>query len=155
MQFLCFLGFYMLWSVQWLGHLLPPVPDLLQGFMCVCAQVSCNVVSNWPLCDLFVDVCIVIFCISFLIPQFCLFLRHQTMDKVQKHNSFEISLPSPTILSLDPALNQLYPAHTLTPCFFKTHFHVILTFMLRSPKWSISFRFPEQRSVCVSYLSYS
>jgi hypothetical protein len=25
----------------------------------------------------------------FLIPQFCLFLRHQTMDKVQKHNSFK------------------------------------------------------------------
>jgi hypothetical protein len=31
---------------QWLGHLLPPVPDLLQGFMCVCAQVICSVVSN-------------------------------------------------------------------------------------------------------------
>jgi hypothetical protein len=26
----------------------------------------------------------------FLIPQFCLFLRHQTMDKVQKHNSFNL-----------------------------------------------------------------
>jgi hypothetical protein len=23
-------------SVQWLGHLLPPVFDWLQGFMCVC-----------------------------------------------------------------------------------------------------------------------
>jgi hypothetical protein len=33
-------------SVQWLGHLLPPVFDWLQGFMCVCAQVSCSVVSN-------------------------------------------------------------------------------------------------------------
>jgi hypothetical protein len=39
--------------VQWLGHLLPLVSDLLQGFMCVCAQVSCSVVSNWPLCDFY------------------------------------------------------------------------------------------------------
>jgi hypothetical protein len=29
-----------------------------------------------------------------LIPQFCLFLRHQTMDKVQKHNSFNTNTPS-------------------------------------------------------------
>jgi hypothetical protein len=56
----CFLGFYVLWSVQWLGHLLPPVSDLLQGFICVCTQVSGSVVSNWPLCDLFVDMCIVV-----------------------------------------------------------------------------------------------
>jgi hypothetical protein len=48
---LVFPRFYELWSVQWLGHLLPPVSDLLQGLMCVCAQVSCSVVSNWPLCD--------------------------------------------------------------------------------------------------------
>jgi hypothetical protein len=34
-------------------------------------------------CVNFVDVCIVVY--IFLIPQF---LRHQTMDKVQKHNSF-------------------------------------------------------------------
>jgi hypothetical protein len=32
--------------LQWLGHLLPPVSDLLQGFMCVCTQVSGSVVSN-------------------------------------------------------------------------------------------------------------
>jgi len=25
--------------------------------------------------------------------QFCLFLRHQTMDKVQKHNSFNTNTP--------------------------------------------------------------
>jgi hypothetical protein len=31
---------------------------------------------------------------KFLIPQFCLFLRHQTMDKVQKHNSFNTNTPS-------------------------------------------------------------
>jgi hypothetical protein len=46
MQFLDFLGFYVLRSVQWLGHLLPPVFDWLQGFMCVCAQVNCSVVNN-------------------------------------------------------------------------------------------------------------
>jgi hypothetical protein len=57
MQFLCFLGFCVLWFVQWLCHLLPPVFYWLQGFMCVCAQVGCSVVSHWPLCDLFVDVC--------------------------------------------------------------------------------------------------
>jgi hypothetical protein len=77
--------------VQWLGHLLPPVSDLLQGFACVCAQVSCSVVSNWPLCDF----CGRVYCdilSIFLIPQFCLFWRHQTMEKVQKHNSFNVSL---------------------------------------------------------------
>jgi hypothetical protein len=40
-------------SVQWLGHLLPPASDLLQGFMCVCAQVSWSVVID-P-CVNFVD----------------------------------------------------------------------------------------------------
>jgi hypothetical protein len=64
MQFLCFLGFCVLWFVQWLGHLLPPVFYWLQGFMCVCAQVSCSVVCNWSLCDLFVDMCILI-CLGF------------------------------------------------------------------------------------------
>jgi hypothetical protein len=38
-------------------------------------------------CVNFVDVRIVIFRYIFLIPQF---LRHQTMDKVQKYNSFNI-----------------------------------------------------------------
>jgi hypothetical protein len=87
MQFLCFLGFCVLWCVQWLWHLLPPVFNWLQGFVCVCAQVSCSVVSNWSMVDLFGDVCIylgfnllpIIFLIFFF--QFCLFLRHQTMDK--------------------------------------------------------------------------
>jgi hypothetical protein len=41
----------------------------LTGFkgLCVCAQVSCTAVCNRSLCDLFVDVCIVIFCLQFLI----------------------------------------------------------------------------------------
>jgi hypothetical protein len=61
------------------GSLIAPVSDLLQGFMCVCAQVSCSVVSNCPLCEF----CGRVYCdilSIFLIPQFCLFLRHQTMD---------------------------------------------------------------------------
>jgi hypothetical protein len=65
MHLLCLLGSYVLWSVQWLDHLLPPVFDGLQGFMCECPQVSCSVVSNWFLCGLIVDVCIVIFCLFF------------------------------------------------------------------------------------------
>jgi hypothetical protein len=70
-------------TMVWLGHLLPPVSGLLQGFMCVCTQVSGSVVSNWALCEF----CGRVYCdiwYIFLIPQF---LRHQTMDTVQKHNS--------------------------------------------------------------------
>jgi hypothetical protein len=95
--------------VQWLGHLLPPVSDLLEGFMCVCAQVSCSVVSNWPFCDF----CGRVYCdilSIFLIPQFCLFLRHQTMDKVQKHNSFKQCLSLwPTQPAIQRVLGVLSP----------------------------------------------
>jgi hypothetical protein len=48
---------------------LPPVSDLLQGFMCVCTQGSGSVVSNWPLCEF----CGRVYCdiwYIFLIPQF-------------------------------------------------------------------------------------
>jgi hypothetical protein len=54
--------------VQWLGHLLPPVSDFLQRFMCVCAQV--------------IDPCVIfcgrVYCVIlsiFLIPQFCLYFE--------------------------------------------------------------------------------
>jgi len=40
----------------------------------------------------------------FLIPQFCLFLRHQTMDKVQKHNSFNTNSHSASQKILPPSL---------------------------------------------------
>jgi hypothetical protein len=61
-------------------------------FMCGCAQVSCSVVSNWP-CVICLWTCVLWYLVYiFLIPQFCLFLRHQTMDKVQKHNSFKGTL---------------------------------------------------------------
>jgi hypothetical protein len=49
--------------------------DLLQGFMCVCAQVSWSVVSNWYLCE----ICGSVYCdilSIILIPQFFCFLRH-------------------------------------------------------------------------------
>jgi hypothetical protein len=108
---------------DWVGSrtsLLPPVSDLLQGFMCVCTQVSCSVVSNWHLCDF----CGRVYCdilSIFLIPQFCLFLRHQTMDKVQKHNSFNSldlvgkprpSSPQPvTLLTRNIAASYLIRSH--------------------------------------------
>jgi hypothetical protein len=61
--------------------------------MCVCTQVSCSVVSNWLLCDfcgrVYCDILSIIFNSSIL-----LFLRHQTMDKVQKHSSFNTNTPS-------------------------------------------------------------
>jgi hypothetical protein len=102
MRYLCFPGFYKLWSVQCLGHLLPPVSGLLQGFMCICTQVSGSVVSNWPLCEFcgrgYCDIWYI-----FLIPQF---LRHQTMDKVQKHNSFNRLF----------ALYQLYTIFSIILC---------------------------------------
>jgi hypothetical protein len=55
-------------NCEWLCHLLPPVFFWLQVFMCVCAQVGCSGVYNWSLCDLSVDVCVLI-CSGFI---FCL-----------------------------------------------------------------------------------
>jgi len=113
--------FYELWSVQWLGHLLPPVSDLLQGFMCVCTQVSCSVVSNWPLCEF----CGHVYCdiwYIFLIPQF---LGHQTMYKVQKYNSF-----NPTWEALSRSANYEIPCLLWNP---KLHYRVYKT-----RHWSLS-----------------
>jgi hypothetical protein len=52
--------------------------------MCVCTQVSGSVVSNWPLCEFWT--CVLWFFVYIYL--FLNFLRHQTMDKVQKYNSF-------------------------------------------------------------------
>jgi hypothetical protein len=78
------------------SHLLKPwkhkyriqtkVSDLLQGFMCLCTQVSGSVVSNWPLCEFWT--CVLWFLVYIFL--FLNFLRHQTMDKVQKYNSFKV-----------------------------------------------------------------
>jgi hypothetical protein len=94
MQYLCFLGF--LWAVKCAvaGSLIATSVWLASRvYVCVCTQVSCSVVSNWPLCDF----CGCVYCdilSIFLILQICLFFRHQTMDKVQKHNSFNTNTPS-------------------------------------------------------------
>jgi hypothetical protein len=70
--------------VKSLGHLLPPVPGLLQAFMLVCTQVSGSVVSNLPLCEF----CGRVYCdiwYIFLLPQL-----FETPDdgQIPKHNSF-------------------------------------------------------------------
>jgi hypothetical protein len=61
-----------------------------KGLCCVCTQVTGSVVSNWPLCEFWTCV-LWIFGIYIL---FLNFLRHQTMDKVQKYNSFNTNTPS-------------------------------------------------------------
>jgi hypothetical protein len=90
-------------NCEWLCHLFPPMFFWLQVFMCVCvcvrAQAGCSVVCNWSLCDLSVDVCVLI-CSGFnllsIIFNFLtfLFLRRQTMDKVHKQNSLNTNTPS-------------------------------------------------------------
>jgi hypothetical protein len=42
---------------------------------------------------------------------------------------------------LDPFVSKMNPVHTLTSYFFKINFNIILSFMLRSPKWSLPFKF--------------
>jgi hypothetical protein len=79
----------------------------LQGFMCVCAQVSCSVVSNWSLCDLFVDVCIVIFCLYFYFLNFV--CSWDTRRWIKSKNTirlgtFSLLLPLPRDSSVGIAL---------------------------------------------------
>jgi hypothetical protein len=57
---------------------------------CVCTQVSGSVVSNWPLCEFWS--CVLWFFGIYIL--FHNFLRHQTMDKAQKYNSFNTNTPS-------------------------------------------------------------
>jgi len=46
------------------------------------------------------------------------------------------------------------PVHTFSSYFLKTDFNVILTSAPRSLKWTFSFRFPSQISVCMFLLQY-
>jgi hypothetical protein len=43
------------------------------------------------------------------------------------------------------------PVYTLTPCFPKTHFNIILPSTPRSSEWPHSFRFFDQHFVCISH----
>jgi hypothetical protein len=56
-----------------------------KGLCCVCTQVSGSVVSNWPRCEFWT--CVLWFFGIYIL--FLNFLRHQTMDKVQKYSSFD------------------------------------------------------------------
>jgi hypothetical protein len=83
--------FYELWSV-WVTY----CHRCLTCFkgLCVCAP---RYVTLWLVIDPCVIFCGRVYCdilSIFLVPQFCLFLRHQTMDEVQKHNSFNTNAPS-------------------------------------------------------------
>jgi hypothetical protein len=45
------------------------------------------------------------------------------------------------------------PVHTLPSYVFKIHFNIILLPMPRPSKWSLSFRFSNQSSLCIFHLS--
>ena len=52
-----------------------------------------------------------------------------------------------------PILRQLHPVHTPTSHLSKIHLNIIFPFMLGSPQWSLSLRFPHQNPVYASYTS--
>jgi hypothetical protein len=67
--------------------------------------------------------------VSLMCQQIVSFLCH-----LKIHCSFQRSL------SLNLVLSQLKPVHILTRHFFKIH---VFPYMLRTPKWSLTFRFSE------------
>jgi hypothetical protein len=78
-------------------HFLPPV---FSGFKCLCMCVYRFVTLwfvIWSFCDLYVDVLLFALfrLLVFFVYNFCfLVLRHQTMNKVHKHNSINTNIPS-------------------------------------------------------------
>ena len=52
-------------------------------------------------------------------------------------------------------LYQIQPVHVSYPISLKSLFNIILPFMLRSYKWSLSLMFPHQNSVCNSALLHT
>ena len=57
--------------------------------------------------------------------------------------------PSPV-----PILSQIDPVHVATSLFLKIHLNIKLPPTPGSPKWSLSFRFPQQNPVYVSPLTH-
>jgi hypothetical protein len=62
--------------------------------------------------------------------------------------------PLPLSKQLVPILNQINPAHALPSYLLKAYFNIILTSKLRTPIWSLPFRFPYQNPVCIFLLSH-
>ena len=57
-------------------------------------------------------------------------------------------------LSLFPILSQLNSVHTHTSKFLNVHLNIFLPCMPRSPKWTLSLRFPHQSPVYASPLPH-
>ena len=59
----------------------------------------------------------------------------------------EGSLPRSQVPATRPYLSQFDPVHTPTSHFLEIHLNIILPSTPRSPKWSLSLRFPHQNRV--------
>jgi hypothetical protein len=66
----------------------------------------------------------------------------------------EVSLPCSKEPATGPCSEPDDPIHIFPPYFPKIHSNIILPFMPRY-KWSISFMFPYNNFVCISYLSHT
>ena len=54
-----------------------------------------------------------------------------------------------------PSLRQTNPVHSPTSHLLKIHLNTILPSTPKSSKWSLSFRFPRQNTVCTSFLPHT